>query len=76
MPNRKPYNNINILNECKIMDTFSSQKRSFVEIRYYFLSQEVILSGPVFMLIGSVASMKSKSPLGGRTNFLSAEGCP
>lgn len=36
MPNLKTHNNINVLNECKIMDTFSGQKRVFTQIHYFF----------------------------------------
>lgn len=36
MPNIKAHNNINTLNECKIMEVFSGQKRIFMEIHYFF----------------------------------------
>lgn len=37
MPNLKTHNTINILNECKIMDAFSGQKRIFTQIHNFFL---------------------------------------
>lgn len=61
MSNIKTQNNSKELNECRIIEKFSSQKTVFKRQTYqFFLSQEAIVTAPVFMVIESELSIITK----------------
>lgn len=48
------HSNIKILNECRTVGKFSSQKRVYVDTSFFsFLSQKTVVVGPVCMRIES-----------------------